>query len=285
MMATILPINCSEAGLTHYLQQVYSAPLLSETEEKDLMSKWCSEGNIEAAHKLVVSHLRLVVKIAFSFQRYGAVLLDVISEGNIGLMKAVKKFDPNAGCRLATYAIWWIKAAIQEYILRSWSLLKINTTSLKKKLFSSLSKTKAQINSLEYNKEKIEHSTSRYLLSLDAKVDEDSEVQFSDTISDTYDTHDNTIADHEEGLRRKLMLRCAISKLNDRERDIFCSRKLANDSVILDDLAAKYAISRERVRQIEEASMKKVISAIHAQDSMSLYELRVIADSLQPQTT
>lgn len=273
-MITKLPIIYNEAGLSSYLQQVYSTPLLTETEEKELLNEWCLEGKIEAAHKLVVSHLRLVVKIAFSFQRYGAAMLDVISEGNIGLMKAVKKFNPNSGCRLATYAIWWIKAAIQEYILRSWSLLKINTTSLKKRLFSNLSKAKEQIYSLEQGKDQIEYHNSRYLLSLDAKIEENNDTELSDTISDAQEAHDEILAEREENIRRKLMLKYAISKLSDRERDIFCSRKLHSHSIILDELATKYQVSRERIRQIEEMAMKKVTSSIQALGNASLSTIR-----------
>ncbi len=273
-MSVMLPITYNEAGLTRYLQQVYSAPMLTEEEEKDLVKKWCLENNIEAAHKLIISHLRLVVKIAFSFQKYGAALLDVISEGNIGLMKAVKKFDPNAGCRLSTYASWLIKAAIQEYILRTWSLLKINTTALKKRLFSSFNRSKEKIDSLEQNAKKIEYSNSRYLLSLDAKIDEESDMQFSDTISDSQENHDTVLANQEETARRKLMLKYAINKLNEREKDIFCSRKLNVNAVILEELADKYKISRERVRQIEEASMKKVSAIMQSQINMSLSELQ-----------
>ena len=142
---TLTTLASNDSGITKYLKQVYSYPLLTDEEETDLTTRWCNDGDLEAAHKLVRSHLRLVVKIAFSFRRYGAVLADMISEGNIGLMKAVKKFRLDAGCKLATYAAWWIKSTIQEYILRSWSLLKINTTSLKQRLFSGLKQNKEKI--------------------------------------------------------------------------------------------------------------------------------------------
>ena len=227
-----LPILSNEGGLSAYLDQIKKFPMLDAEEEYMLAKNWKTTGNIKAAEKLVTSHLRLVAKIAMGYKGYGLPVNEMISEGNIGLMQAVKKFEPEKGFRLATYAMWWIKASIQEYILRSWSLVKIGTTTAQKKLFFNLKKIKNQIG-------------------------EDGD-EWQDWLVDKDLDHDLKFAHQEEMEQRKELLKDSIKVLNEREREILYSRRLNDNPTTLDDLSKKYKISRERVRQIENKAFEKL---------------------------
>ena len=280
MNATInnnLPILTSEGGLSAYLEQIKKFPMLDAEEEYMLAKNWKTTGNIKAAEKLVTSHLRLVAKIAMGYKGYGLPVNEMISEGNIGLMQAVKKFEPEKGFRLATYAMWWIKASIQEYILRSWSLVKIGTTTAQKKLFFNLKKLKNQIapqtegdlrnehvdviaNKLDVSKEEVVSMNRRLSgkeFSLNTQVGEDGD-EWQDWLVDKELDHDLKFAHQEEMEQRKDLLKNSIKVLNDREREILYSRRLNDNPTTLEDLSKKYKISRERVRQIENKAFEKL---------------------------
>merc|ERR1711991_249448 len=251
--------------------------LLEPGEEYMLAKAWKDKGDVAAAHQLVTSHLRLVAKIAMGYRGYGLPVADLISEGNLGMMHAVKKFEPEKGFRLATYAMWWIKAAIQEYILRSWSLVKIGTTAGQKKLFFNLRRIKGQIspetegdlrdehvdhiaNKLDVSKEEVVSMNRRLSgkeFSLNAQVGEDGD-EWQDWLVDKELDHDLKFAHHEEMEQRKDLLKDSIKVLNDREREILYSRRLNDDPTTLEDLSKKYKISRERVRQIENKAFEKL---------------------------
>ncbi len=272
-----LPALSNEGGLSAYLEQIKKFPMLAAEEEYMLAKNWKTTGNIKAAEKLVTSHLRLVAKIAMGYKGYGLPVNEMISEGNVGLMQAVKKFEPEKGFRLATYAMWWIKASIQEYILRSWSLVKIGTTTAQKKLFFNLKKIKNQIapetegdlrnehvdhiaNKLDVSKEEVVSMNRRLSgkeFSLNAKVGEDGD-EWQDWLVDKELDHDLKFAQHEEMENRKDLLKDSIKVLNDREREILYSRRLNDDPTTLEDLSKKYKISRERVRQIENKAFEKL---------------------------
>tara|TARA_B100001057_G_scaffold390649_1_gene398642 strand:+ start:276 stop:1169 length:894 start_codon:yes stop_codon:yes gene_type:complete len=272
-----LPILSNEGGLSVYLEQIKKFPMLDAEEEYMLAKNWKTTGNIKAAEKLVTSHLRLVAKIAMGYKGYGLPVNEMISEGNIGLMKAVKKFEPEKGFRLATYAMWWIKASIQEYILKSWSLVKIGTTSAQKKLFFNLKKLKNQIapqsdgdlrnehvdviaNKLDVSKEEVVSMNRRLSgkeFSLNAKVGEDGD-EWQDWLVDKELDHDLKFAHKEEMEQRKDLLKNSIKVLNDREKEILYSRRLNDNPTTLEDLSKKYKISRERVRQIENKAFEKL---------------------------
>ena len=280
MNATIsnnLPTLSNEGGLAAYLEQIKKFPMLAAEEEYMLAKNWKATGNIKAAEKLVTSHLRLVAKIAMGYRGYGLPVNEMISEGNVGLMQAVKKFEPEKGFRLATYAMWWIKASIQEYILRSWSLVKIGTTTAQKKLFFNLKKIKNQISpetegdlrdehvnhiakKLDVSKEEVVSMNRRLSgkeFSLNAQVGEDGD-EWQDWLEDKELDHDLKYAHHEEMEQRKDLLKDSIKILNDREREILYSRRLNDDPTTLEDLSQKYKISRERVRQIENKAFEKL---------------------------
>ncbi len=272
-----LPILSNEGGLAGYLEQIKKFPILEAEEEYMLAKNWKDTGNLKSAEKLVTSHLRLVAKIAMGYKGYGLPINEMISEGNIGLMQAVKKFKPEKGFRLATYAMWWIKASIQEYILRSWSLVKIGTTAAQKKLFFNLKKLKNQIAPTSEGDLRKEHvskiakkldvsehevvSMNRRLHgkehSLNKEIGEDGE-QWQDWLVDKAMDHELRFAQQEEMQQRKDLLQDSIKILNEREKEILYSRKLTDDPVTLEKLSKKYKISRERIRQIESKAFEKL---------------------------
>ena len=282
-LATV-PTISSEGGLSRYLQEIRKFPLLDQGEEYMLAKRWREHGDPDAAHKLVTSHLRLVAKIAMGYRGYGLPLSELISEGNVGMMQAVKRFDPDRGFRLATYAMWWIRAAIQEYILHSWSLVKMGTTAAQKKLFFNLRKLKGQIEAIEEgdltpeNVKKIAKeldvpeadviSMNRRLMgpdhSLNAPVraDGDGEGEWQDWLVDERDDQETRLGDRQElGIRRDLLNK-AMKLLTDRERHILEERRLKDNPTTLEDLSLEFGISRERVRQIEVRAFEKLQKAI-----------------------
>ncbi len=282
-MATLsVPSLSSEGNLTRYLQEIRKFPMLEPEEEYMLAKSWKEHEDSEAAHRLVTSHLRLVAKIAMGYRGYGLPLSELISEGNVGMMQAVKRFDPDRGFRLATYAMWWIRAAIQEYILHSWSLVKMGTTAAQKKLFFNLRKLKGQLQAMEEgdlspeNLKKIATtldvpeadvvSMNRRLASpdhsLNAPLRSDSEGEWQDWLVDESESQETRLGDRQElGLRRDLLEK-AMTHLNDRERHILSERRLRDNPTTLEDLSQQYGISRERVRQIEVRAFEKLQKAI-----------------------
>ena len=272
-----LPALSNEGGLSIYLSQIKKFPMLAAEEEYMLAKNWRTTGNIKSAEKLVTSHLRLVAKIAMGYRGYGLPVNEMISEGNVGLMQAVKKFKPEKGFRLATYAMWWIKAAIQEYIMRSWSLVKIGTTTAQKKLFFNLKKIKNQIapksegdlkdehvteiaNKLDVSKDEVVSMNRRLSgkeFSLNSPIGEGGD-EWQDWIEDKELDHELKFAQQEEMRQRKNLLTDSIKILNDREKDIIYARKLNDKPTTLEDLSKKYKISRERVRQIENKAFEKL---------------------------
>ena len=271
------PALSNEGGLTAYLDQIKKFPMLDDEEEYMLAKNWKATGNVKSAEKLVTSHLRLVAKIAMGYKGYGLPVSEMISEGNVGLMQAVKKFEPEKGFRLATYAMWWIKASIQEYILRSWSLVKIGTTAAQKKLFFNLKKLKNQIAPKAEGDLKHEHvkdianrldvsedeviSMNRRLLgkeqSLNAPIGEDGD-EWQDWVVDKDMDQELKFAQQEEIEQRKDLLSESIKILNDREKEILHARRLSDDPSTLEDLSKKFKISRERIRQIENKAFEKL---------------------------
>ena len=275
---TSLPAISSEGSLSHYLQQIKKFPMLTEKQEINLANKWRNEGDTSAAHQLVTSHLRLVAKIAMGYRGYGLPVTELISEGNIGLMQAVKKYDPDKGFRLATYAMWWIRAAIQEYVLKSWSLVKIGTTAAQKKLFFNLKKLKNQLSDysdgnlkphqvkeiadrLDVSEKEVTEMEGRMSgndYSLNAVVSAEGEEEWQEWLVDEDADHEIKIAENEEISKRKELLSKAINILNDREKNIIKDRKLSENPKTLDELSKEYKISRERIRQIEERAFQKL---------------------------
>ena len=273
-----LPALSNEGSLAHYLQQIKKFPMLTAKQEINLANKWINDGDTSAAHKLVTSHLRLVAKIAMGYRGYGLPVTELISEGNIGLMQAVKKYDPDKGFRLATYAMWWIRAAIQEYVLKSWSLVKIGTTAAQKKLFFNLRKLKNQLsdysdgnlkphqvkeiadklNVSEKEVNEMEGRMSGTDYSLNAVVSADSKEEWQEWLVDEDADHEIKIAEKDEVNKRKVLLSKAINVLNEREKDIIQGRKLSENPKTLDELSKEYKISRERIRQIEERAFQKL---------------------------
>ena len=273
-----LPILSSEGNLSIYLQEIKKFPILSAEEEYMLAKRYKEHGDTEAAHKLVTSHLRLVAKIAMGYRGYGLPVTDLISEGNVGIMQAVKKFDPERGFRLATYAMWWIRAQIQEYVLHSWSLVKIGTTAAQKKLFFNLKKLKNQLSSIDsgnLSPENAREIASRLNVkeaevldmdnrlfsgdqSLNVQVGEEGDTEWQDMLVDSNDTQDNILANSNELSFRKKIFEQALEVLNDREKEIITLRKLKDKPVKLEELSKKFNISRERVRQIEEKAFEKL---------------------------
>ena len=272
-----LPALSNEGGLSVYLSQIKKFPMLDAEEEYMLAKNWKSTGNVKSAEKLVTSHLRLVAKIAMGYRGYGLPLNEIISEGNVGLMQAVKKFEPDKGYRLATYAMWWIKASIQEYILRSWSLVKMGTTTAQKKLFFNLKKIKNQIapktegdlkdedvkniaNRLDVSEDEVV-SMNRRLLgkehSLNTPINETGD-QWQDWLVDKEMDQELKFAQKEEMEKRKDLLQNTIKILNKREKEILFARRLTDEPITLEDLSKKFKISRERIRQIENKSFEKL---------------------------
>jgi len=279
-----LPILSGEGGLSVYLAQIKKFPMLDAEEEYMLAKNWKERGNLKSAHKLVTSHLRLVAKIAMGYRGYGLPVSELISEGNIGLMQAVKKFDPDKGFRLATYAMWWIKAGIQEYVLRSWSLVKMGTTAAQKKLFFNLKKIKRQIAPSQEGDLKKEHvkeiserlgvkseeviSMNRRMMGQEKSLNdplqsgEKEKGEWQDWVVDDNMDQELYISQKQELDEKKLLLKDAIKILNDRERKIIEARKLSNTPRTLDELSKKYKISRERIRQIENKAFEKLQKAM-----------------------
>jgi RNA polymerase sigma-32 factor len=280
--AAVLPMLSAESGLSHYLQEIRKFPMLEPQQEFMLAKSWREQGDRDAAHKLVTSHLRLVAKIAMGYRGYGLPISEVISEGNVGLMQAVKRFEPDKGFRLATYAMWWVKASIQEYILRSWSLVKMGTTANQKKLFFNLRKAKSKISALEEGDlrpdqvqliakrlgvgEKDVVDMNRRLggdMSLNAPIRNDGETgEWQDWLVDDRDNQETVLSEHEELDNRREALQHALAVLNDRERRIFEARRLVDEPVTLEELAEEFGVSRERVRQIEVRAFEKVQKAV-----------------------
>ena len=287
MTTTTLPILSGESGLSRYLNEIKRFPILSADEELLLAKNYLEQGESEAAHKLVTSHLRLVAKIAMQYRGYGLPVADLISEGNLGLMKAVKKFDPERGCRLSTYAMWWIKASVTEYILRSWSLVKMGTMSAQKKLFFSLRKAKRKLNIIDaqtidpektaklaeqfsISEADITHLDRRITardLSLNAPVSnsEEDSMEFIDILEDDTPSPEVLVARTQETEFRQKYLKDAMFQLSERERHIFTERRLKEDPITLEKLGEHYGISRERVRQLENRAYTKVQTIIHSQ--------------------
>jgi RNA polymerase sigma-32 factor len=280
-MAAALPIVAGESGLSRYLSEIKRFPMLEPQEEYMLAKRWREHGDREAAHKLVTSHLRLVAKIAMGYRGYGLPIGEVISEGNVGLMQAVRRFEPDKGFKLATYAMWWIRASIQEYILRSWSLVKMGTTASQKKLFFNLRKAKSKISALEDGDLRDDQVTTiatrlgvakqdvidmnRRLggdASLNAPLREEGEGEWQDWLVDDAPSQESVLADREEADVRLTALKSALRVLNPRERRIFEARRLAEDPVTLEELSTEFGVSRERVRQIEVRAFEKVQAAV-----------------------
>ncbi len=271
-------------GLSRYLEDIRKFPMLEPGEEFMLAKRWQQHADADAAEKLVTSHLRLVARIAMGYRGYGLPIGEVVSEGNVGLMQAVKRFEPDKGFRLATYAMWWIRASIQEYILRSWSLVKMGTTAAQKKLFFNLRRTKSQLQALEEGDLKPENvkkiatklgvseadviSMNRRLggdASLNAPLRADSESgEWQDWLVDDTPTQEDRLVESEELSRRKSYLTSAMAVLNDRERRVFEARRLAEDPSTLEDLSEEFGVSRERIRQIEVRAFEKVQKAVTA---------------------
>src|SRR4051812_9945686 len=280
--AAALPILTAESGLSRYLEEIRRFPMLEPQEEYMLAKSWREHGDRDAAHRLVTSHLRLVAKIAMGYRGYGLPISEIVSEGNVGLMQAVKRFEPEKGFRLATYAMWWIKAAIQEYILRSWSLVKMGTTANQKKLFFNLRKAKSKISALQegdLRPDQVKLIAKRLGVtaqdvvdmnrrlggdaSLNAPIRDDGEAgEWQDWLVDDVSDQETRLAESEESDNRRKALGEALSVLNERERRIFEARRLAEEPITLEELADEFGDSRERVRQIEVRAFEKVQKAV-----------------------
>ena len=278
MRANNIPVISNEGNLSSYMEQIKKFPLLNANEEYMLAKAWKDQGDIKSAHKLVTSHLRLVAKIASGYRGYGLPVSDLISEGNIGMMHAVKRFEPEKGFRLATYAMWWIKASIQEYVLRSWSLVKIGTTAAQKKLFFNLKKIKSKISALDEGDlspdqvtkiatelsvpEKEVVSMNRRIsgsdYSLNTPVSEDGQGEWQDWLEDETQNQEISFAESEEFLIKKNIMNEAFEVLTEREKDIICERQLNEKPLTLEDLSKKHEVSRERIRQIEAKAFEKL---------------------------
>ena len=281
---TTYPAISPDGNLSRYLEQIRSFPMLEPKEEYMLAKAWKERGDVEAAHRLVTSHLRLVAKIAMGYRGYGLPVADLISEGNLGMMHAVKKFEPEKGFRLATYAMWWIKAAIQEYILRSWSLVKIGTTAGQKKLFFNLRRIKGQIQAIDDGDLKPEQVTEiatrldvteAEVISMNQRMagtdrslnvplsrDGEGSGEWQDWLEDDGEDQETTFAEAEEFSARQRLMMDAIGDLNEREQRILQARRLAEPPLTLEDLAAEFGVSRERIRQIEVRAFEKLQKAV-----------------------
>jgi RNA polymerase sigma-32 factor len=280
--ANVPTIVAGGPGLARYLQEIRKFPMLEPNEEYMLAKRWQEHSDSEAAHRLVTSHLRLVARIAMGYRGYGLPIGEVLSEGNVGLMQAVKKFEPDKGFRLATYAMWWIRASIQEYILRSWSLVKMGTTAAQKKLFFNLRKAKGQLQAFEEGDLKPENvkliatklgvsendviSMNRRLAgdsSLNAPIRADADGgEWQDWLVDDRDNQETVLVESEESGRRRGFLQQAVATLNEREMDIFNARRLTEDPATLEELSERHGVSRERIRQIEVRAFEKVQKAV-----------------------
>ena len=283
-MANFLTVPAEGSSLSRYLEEIRRFPMLEPEEEFILAKRWQEQGDTEAAHRLVTSHLRLVAKIAMGYRGYGLPLNEIISEGNVGLMQAVKRFDPDRGFRLATYAMWWIRAAIQEYILHSWSLVKMGTTAAQKKLFFNLRKLKGQMQAIDEGDlapetvqaiaERLDVTETEVIemnrrleggdRSLNVPLRVDSDTDWQDWLVDEAASQETTLADADEFDHRMSLLHRAMSVLNERERHILTERRLKDEPTTLEELSGEYGISRERVRQIEVRAFEKLQRAIKA---------------------
>lgn len=284
MSAATLPVLNSESGLSRYLAEIRRFPMLEAEQEFMLAKRWREHGDVDAAHELVTSHLRLVAKIAMGYRGYGLPVSELIAEGNIGMMQAVKRFEPDRGFRLATYAMWWIRASIQEYILRSWSLVKLGTTAAQKKLFFNLRRIKGQLKAIDDGDlppdtvkqiatklgvpEDEVVSMNRRLTapdhSLNAPLRVDGEGEWQDWLVDDQPSQETRLADDQELTQRRTLLSQAMTGLNDREREILNERRLKDEPSTLEDLSQRFGISRERVRQIEVRAFEKLQKAMTA---------------------
>ena len=290
-------IMSGEGGISRYLDEIRKFPMLEPQEEFMLAKRFNEHQDTTAAHRLVTSHLRLVAKIAMGYRGYGLPIGEVISEGNVGLMQAVKKFEPERGFRLATYAMWWIKASIQEYVLRSWSLVKMGTTANQKRLFFNLRKLKGKLRALDEGDLKHEHVaeiatklnvSEAEVISMNRRLSGDASLnapiragegetgEWQDWLVDDHDSAETTLIEQDELDSRRSMLRSAMASLNERERRIFEARRLAEDPVTLEDLSTEFDISRERVRQIEVRAFEKVQEAVKAAAIAQQKALRTI---------
>ena len=287
MASMNVPTLSSEAGLSRYLREIWQFPILEKDQEYMLAYRLRDEGDVSAAHDLVTSHLRLVAKIAMGYRGYGLPVSDLIAEGNIGLMKAVKKFDPDRGFRLSTYAIWWIKASITEYVLKSWSMVKMGTVASQKKLFFSLRRIKSQLKihdngelsdeqagriseAVGVTETEVQHMNRRLYsrdLSLNAPMSNSDEgsAEFQDSLVDNRPSPESLVGEREELSVRSAMLERALSELPERERHILIERRLKDDPVTLEELGTEYGISRERIRQLEVRAFDKLQKLIHAE--------------------
>jgi RNA polymerase sigma-32 factor len=277
-LAKFLTVPAEGSSLSRYLEEIRRFPMLEPEEEFILAKRWQEQGDTEAAHRLVTSHLRLVAKIAMGYRGYGLPLNEIISEGNVGLMQAVKRFDPDRGFRLATYAMWWIRAAIQEYILHSWSLVKMGTTAAQKKLFFNLRKLKGQMQAIDEGDlaiaERLDVTETEVIemnrrleggdRSLNVPLRVDSDTDWQDWLVDEAASQETTLADADEFDHRMSLLHRAMSVLNERERHILTERRLKDEPTTLEELSGEYGISRERVRQIEVRAFEKLQRAIKA---------------------
>jgi len=282
MAKNLIPAISLEGGLSRYLQEIRNFPMLDAEEEYILAKRWREHDDVDSAHKLVTSHLRLVAKIAMGYRGYGLPVGELISEGNVGLMQAVKRFEPDKGFRLATYAMWWIRASIQEYVLRSWSLVKMGTTTAQKKLFFNLRKLKGQLKAIEegdlhpdtvktiateldVSEDEVVHMNRRLSgadHSLNAPMRVDGEGEWQDWLVDETPNQEAALGETEELSRRRELLADAMQTLNERERQILMERRLRDDPSTLEDLSKEFNISRERVRQIEVRAFEKLQQAI-----------------------
>ena len=302
---TNLPVLSPDGNLSRYLDQIRSFPMLEPKQEYMLAKAWKEKGDVDAAHQLVTSHLRLVAKIAMGYRGYGLPVADLISEGNLGMMHAVKKFEPEKGFRLATYAMWWIKAAIQEYILRSWSLVKIGTTAGQKKLFFNLRRLKGQIQAIDEGDLKPEQVkliaekldvTEAEVMSMNQRMagndrslnvplsrDGEGSGEWQDWLEDDSTDQETNFAEHEEYSARQSLMMEAMKDLNEREQRILQARRLAEPPLTLEDLAAEFSVSRERIRQIEVRAFEKLQKAVRekAEEMKLLPECETAALPLQ----
>ena len=287
--AIAIPTVASEDGLRRYMQEIQKFPILAPEEEYMLAKRWSEYSDYEAAHKLVTSHLRLVAKIASGYRGYGLPMAELISEGNIGLMQAVKKFEPEKGFRLSTYAMWWIRASIQEFVLRSWSLVKMGTSAAQKRLFFNLKKAKKSLqriddsaqltpdeiriiaHELNVNEQDVVDMDQRMGANdqrLDAPITRDGKSgSWMELMADPSESHETTLGEHQEFQQKHEMLMEAMESLNERERDIIPQRRLKEDALTLEELSQQYGISRERVRQIEARALEKMTK--HVMESAS----------------
>jgi RNA polymerase sigma-32 factor len=288
-MAGLPTVPAEGSGLSRYLDEIRRFPMLEPEEEYMLAKRWREHEDVDAAHKLVTSHLRLVAKIAMGYRGYGLPMNEIISEGNVGLMQAVKRFEPERGFRLATYAMWWIRAAIQEYILHSWSLVKLGTTAAQKKLFFNLRRLKSQMQAIEegdLSPETVKEIATTLAVteqdvidmnrrlegpdhSLNASLRAEGDSEWQDWLVDDSASQETVLAEEDELSHRRSLLEQAMGVLNDRERHILNERRLKEDPTTLEDLSAEYGISRERVRQIEVRAFEKLQKAVQALESQA----------------